>query len=111
MATIDTQVQEYQENLSEIVAIENKISHAIADLQKELNLRKERDENLRNELKVAMKANGVKKFENDVLSITYVAETERVSIDTTRLKAEKPELWNEYSKVSKVSDSVRIKVK
>lgn len=111
MNTIDKQVQEYQENLTELAAVETKISQAIAAFQDDLATLKQRDENLRDELKVAMKANGVKKFDNDFLSITYVAETERVTIDTKRLKEEKPELWNEYSKTSTVSDSVRIKVK
>ena len=108
---IDTQVADYQNNLTALTAVENKITQAIAGFQEELATLKERDENLRNELKVAMKANNVKKFENDFLAITYVAETERVAIDTKRLKEEKPELWNEYSKTTPVKDSVRIKVK
>ncbi len=111
MSTIDKQVAEYQENLGGLVAIETKITQAIAEFQEELAVKKQRDENLRDELKVAMKANGIKKFGNDFLDITYVAETERVTIDTKKLKDEKPELWNEYSKTSSVKDSVRIKVK
>lgn len=111
MNTIDKQVADYQANLTELVAIENKITQAIAQFQEELAVRKQRDENLRDELKVAMKANDVKKFENDFISITYVSESERITIDTKRLKEEKPDLWSEYSQVSKVKDSVRIKVK
>jgi predicted phage-related endonuclease len=111
MKTIDTQVADYQNNLTELTVVENKITQAIAQFQDQLATLKERDENLRNELKVAMKANGVKKFGNDFLDITYIAETERVTIDTKKLKEEKPDLWNEYSKTSKVSDSVRIKIK
>ena len=108
---IDTQVADYQNNLAELTAVENKITQAIAGFQEELATLKQRDENLRNELKVAMKANDVKKFENDFLAITYVGESERVIIDSPRLKEEKPDLWNDYSKTSKVSDSVRIKIK
>lgn len=111
MSTIETQVADYQNNLTELLAVENKITAAIAQFQEELATLKKRDENLRDELKVAMKANGLKKFENDFLAITYVPETERTTIDTKRLKEEKPDLWNEYSKTSPVKDSVRIKVK
>jgi predicted phage-related endonuclease len=111
MNNIDTQVADYQDNLTALTAVENKITQAIAGFQEELATLKQRDENLRDELKVAMKANGVKKFDNDFLSITYVAETERVTIDTKKLKEEKPDLWNEYSKTTPVKDSVRIKIK
>ena len=84
MKTIDKQVQEYQYNLTSLATVESKITAAIAQFQEELTTLKERDEKLRNELKVAMKANDVKKFENDFLAITYVAESERVTIDTKR---------------------------
>lgn len=109
--TIEPQVADYQNNLTALAAVENKIATAIAGFQEELNTLKQRDENLRDELKVAMKANGVKKYENDFIAITYVAETNRTIIDTKRLKEEKPDLWNEYSKTTSVADSVRIKVK
>jgi predicted phage-related endonuclease len=111
MSNIDTQVADYQNNLTALTAVENKITQAIAGFQEELATLKERDENLRDELKVAMKANDVKKFENDFLSITYIAESQRVTIDTKKLKEEKPDLWNEYSKTTDVKDSVRIKIK
>ncbi len=111
METINKEVADYQNNLTELTAVENKITQAIAGFQDELSTLKERDENLRDELKVAMKANNVKKFDNDFLSITYIAEGQRLTIDTKKLKDEKPDLWNEYSKTTDVKDSVRIKVK
>lgn len=59
----------------------------------------------------AMKEAGVKKFENDRIRITYVEGTDRTTIDSARLKKEKPEIAEEYSKTSKTADSIRVTIK
>lgn len=104
-------VQNLAQSQKDIQAIEEKITVAIADLQKELEEKRKFDEQIRESIKVAMRDNNIKKFENDIVSLTYVAPTTRTSIDTTKLKEEKPELWEQYSKTSEVSDSIRIKIK
>ena len=58
-----------------------------------------------------MEERGVKSFENSYFKITYVAPVERVTIDSTRLKKEKPEIAKEYSKSSTTKASVRITLK
>ena len=58
-----------------------------------------------------MKKEDIKKYENEVLSLTYVAATERQTVDSKRLKEENPGLYVKYSKISPVKDSVRIKIK
>ena len=59
----------------------------------------------------AMENNGVKKFECDTLSITYVEPTTRDTIDSKTLKVELPEVYNSYCKTSNVKASIRLKVK
>ena len=59
----------------------------------------------------AMEENGVKSIENDFFKITYVAPVVKTTIDTTRLKKEKPEIAKEYSKESTSKASVRITMK
>ena len=59
----------------------------------------------------AMEACHLKSWDNNLIKITYVAPTTRKSIDSTRLKKEKPDIAEEYTKESKVSASVRITVK
>ena len=54
---------------------------------------------------------GVKKFENDILKITYVEPTTRETIDSKKLKAELPAVAAKYTKISQVKGSVRIEVK
>ena len=58
-----------------------------------------------------MKKRGLKTFETDRVKITYVMPSERTSIDTTRLKKERPDIAAEFSKTSQIAASVRITVK
>lgn len=68
-------------------------------------------EKLKTGLLDLMKANGVKKFENDLIRLTYKEPTTRVSIDSKRLKEERPEVYENYKKESEVKESVLIKIK
>ena len=59
----------------------------------------------------AMEKSGNDKFDNDFITVTYIAPTTRTSLDTKRLKAEHPELYGQYLTESEVKSSVRIKAK
>lgn len=54
---------------------------------------------------------GVKKFENDIIRMTYTAPHTTRKIDTKALKAEQPEIAEKYTKESEVKASVRITLK
>jgi len=103
-------MEQIASNAQEVAEIESKISAAIVGFQIELETRNKAGAELKEQVKVAMRDSGTKKLENEVLSITYTAPTTRTAIDTTRLKVEKPELWEEYSKTSDVKDYVKIKI-
>ena len=92
---------------SKAVAVMQEIAN-LDRMKKELDAK---DKVLRQELQEAMDKYGVKKFENDILKITYVEPTTRTSIDSARLKKELPAVAEKYSKVSQVKGSVRIDVK
>lgn len=66
---------------------------------------------LRQKLLEAMQAQGIKSFENERLKISYIEPTTRETIDSKRLKEERPEIAAEYKKISKVKESVRITLK
>lgn len=66
---------------------------------------------LKEDLLKAMETHGVKKWDNEVMIVTYTAPTTRTSIDSAKLKKELPEVFNEYSKTSNVKSSIRIKLK
>lgn len=90
---------------------------ALATMRKiaELDLQKKQleaqDKVVRQELQEAMDKYGIKKFENDILKITYVEPTTRTTIDSAKLKKELPAIAEKYTKISQVKGSVRIEVK
>ena len=84
---------------------------ALADIESAKKSLEAQIKDYREKLKEAMVEQGVEKFENDYIRINYIAPTTRKSIDSKKLKAEKPEIFNKYLKESKIKDSVRIKLK
>jgi predicted phage-related endonuclease len=58
-----------------------------------------------------MELHGVKKFESDVLNLTYIAATTATSVDSKKLKADHPEIYDECSKVSNKKAYVKVVVK
>lgn len=66
---------------------------------------------LRAVLMAEMEKNGVTKFENDRIILTYVAPSTRTAIDSTRLKKELPEIAEQYTKTSNIKASLRITLK
>jgi len=91
--------------------IQEKISVAVGELQTRLQTLRDKDQQMRQAIKDAMANTGIKKFDNEFLSITYVAPTTRKGFDSTRFKKEQPDIYSKYEKLSDVSASVRITVK
>ena len=58
-----------------------------------------------------MKEHGVKSFETDNLKLTFVDESERTTVDSKKLQAEFPEIYDQVKKTSKISATVRVTVK
>lgn len=95
----------------EIEKIQTAISEKIQDLQADLQLAQKKDSDLRAQLKTVMAEQGIKNWKSELFSITYIAPSTRVIVDSKKLKEENPDLYAKYSKESKVSDSVRITIK
>lgn len=66
---------------------------------------------IREKIVDVMKKQGITKFENDKISISYIPPTTRAVIDTARLLKDHPELEKQYEKTGKVKEQVRIKLK
>lgn len=96
---------------SEIAKVEAEIMKKTAALQKTLVSLKEKDTQVRSAIKEAMIKNNVKKFENDLMTITLVEESTRKTLDSKLLKEEAPGIYDKYVKETKVAASVRIKIK
>ena len=104
-------IKQYEDNTKAIMATEEQITGLIQTQQEQLKALQARNTELKTAIKEAMEANDVKKFENDFVATTYVAPVDRTIFDSTRFKKEQPETYNQYTKISSVKSSVRIKVK
>lgn len=71
----------------------------------------EQEKALKDQIKQAMEKFGVKKFESEQLTITYVGETTAVSVDTTKLKKKlHPDIAEECSKTSVKSAYIKVEI-
>lgn len=87
------------------------VFQTIANISKQKDELEEQDKQMREQLKDAMEKYGVKSFENELVKVTYVAPTTRISVDSAKLGKLHPEIYAECSKTSNVKSSVKITVK
>ena len=87
------------------------IEFAIMEIENTAKTYEEKAKQLREGLKAEMEKSGVKKWETDNITITYVNATERRGIDSVKLKAEQPSIYEQYSKITNVNSSIKIKLK
>lgn len=82
----------------------------IADLITTKKKLEEQEKKLKDKLKEAMEKYGIKKFDSDILKITYIAETTATSIDSAKLKKKYPAIADECSKTSKKSAYIKVEI-
>ena len=83
----------------------------IADLITTKKKIEAQEKELKDKLKEAMEKYSVKKFDSDILKITYVAATTATSIDSAKLKKKYPAIAEECSKTSNKSAYIKVEVK
>ncbi|HOA83849.1 MAG TPA: hypothetical protein PKV92_07825 [Thermodesulfovibrio thiophilus] len=83
----------------------------IADLITTKKKLEEQEKELKDKLKEAMEKFNIKKFDSDILKITYIAETTATSIDSAKLKKKYPAIAEECSKTSKKSAYIKVEIK
>jgi hypothetical protein len=71
----------------------------------------EKQKKLKEDLLQAMEKYGVKKWDNEVMTISYVAPTTKSTVDSKKLKEELPDIFSKYIKTSNVKSSIRVKLK
>lgn len=109
-----TECSEVVQEETELQVMQGAVPEAIriiTDITLQKQKLEEQEKQMRKKLVEAMETFGVKKFENEHISFTYVAPTTRTSIDSTKLKKKYPAIAEECSKTSNVSASVKITVK
>ena len=93
------------------VTLSEEASNQIVMVEKTMIELKKKEEILKKAILNEMEENGIVKFDNEYLSINYVASTDRETFDKKRFQRENPELYDEYIDIKPVKSSVRIKVK
>ena len=83
----------------------------IAEFEKMAKDIKAKEDELKKAILTEMESKGIIKLETDELTISYVAATDRETCDSKKLRADNPDLYDEYIKISTVKPSVRIKLK
>lgn len=63
---------------------------------------------LRADLLEQLEIAGATTYTGDVFTATYVRPSTRVSLDTARLKAEQPDIYNSYAKETQVASTIKL---
>lgn len=83
----------------------------LALIKKQMEELEKEESELKASIMESMKTNGLDKIESDIIDITYVAPFERETFDSKKFKVDNPEMYEAYKRMSKVSESLKIKVK
>lgn len=93
------------------ISIPEQIVNAIRDNEVQIKEAKKQNEDFKEKLLKAMEEYGVEKIESEFFTVSYVAESERTSTDTQKLKDEYQDVYWKTLKVSPVKASVRVRLK
>ena len=94
------------------IVVAQEIINAIVEFEKQALEMKLKQDELKQKLLEAMEENNITNWEtpNGEIKVSYRKPSTRTTIDSTRLKNELPDIYEEYSKISKVKSSITMKV-
>ena len=104
--------------MNELITITNGIAslnpetaQQIAEFERRAKEIKDAEDVLRAEILKEMSSKGIISITTDELTISYVAPSDRETFDSKRFRADNPDLYDEYVRMSPVKESLRIKLK
>jgi predicted phage-related endonuclease len=95
----------------EAAILDSTTASKIAEFEKMAKEIKAKEDELKKEILKEMESKGIIKLDTDELTISYVAPTDRETLDTKALREELPDIYDTYVKISPVKSSIRIKLK
>lgn len=104
-------VAQFEKNEQAIAEVNKKIEQEVGHLITQREKLEAANAEMREQIKRAMEENSIKKFDGDLVAITYVAPTTRTTFDSKRFAEERPGVYKKYLKTSEVKSSIRIKFK
>lgn len=82
----------------------------IAEFERKMKEIKAAEDALKAAILEEMESKGIMSIKTDEMTLSYVAGSERETLDSKRLREEEPELYDKYVKMSPVKASIRIKL-
>ena len=86
-----------------------KAERYVLQVQETLRMAEENAKKYRDEMLAFFEQQGIKSWETDNIKVTYVPQTERLSVDSKALKDKYPMAYSECQKLNKVKAQLRIK--
>ena len=104
--------------MEELIVLENEkfnlnngTSRLIADFERRIKELKDKEDELKQRILTEMENKGLIKLETDDLIISYIAPTNRESFDSKTFKTNHQDLYDEYTNITPVKSSIRVKLK
>ena len=94
-----------------VLVLDKETSQKIAEFEKAIKDMQEKEKALKEAILSEMEAKNIIKIDTPELSITYVASTYREDLDKNKFKTDKPNLYDEYVKMTPVKACLKLKVK
>lgn len=95
----------------ETAILDRETATKIAEFEQMAKEIKAKEDELKKAILKEMESKQLIKLDTDNLTITYIAPTERESLDSKTLREELPDIYDAYVKISPVKPSIRIKLK
>ena len=86
-------------------------ANKIASFESAMKELKAKEDELKKAILAEMEQKNIVKIDGEKVAITYIAPTDRETLDSKSLRADLPEIYDTYVKMSKVKSSIRIKLK
>lgn len=83
----------------------------IAEFERVAKEVKAKEDELKALILAEMESKGIIKLETEALSITYVAPSERETLDSKVLMDELPDIYDNYVKFTPVKSSIRVRLR
>lgn len=91
--------------------VSNDFAEAFVKFEAKIKALKEEEEALKKQIALEMEEKGIIKAETDLISISYIAPSKYERLDSAKLKKEKPEIYDSYTKLVDRKGYVKVTVK
>ena len=107
---MDNLLIEFSNTENKIASIEEEITKKVGNLLLEKENLQKQSETIKEQIKKAMEDTGTTSYKNEIMSISYVAPGTRNSVDSSKLKENYPDVYQDVLKTTNVNSYIKIKI-